>query len=170
MLDLLGPGLGRRLQHRGIEIRHTFAVGGRQRHRLAHAEREGVQSAGLAGLAFGLVGDQHHRLAPPAQHFGEHLVVRRHAFARVDHEQGQVGLVDGDLGLRLHAGLQALVVDVLKSGGVDQLQIDVAQPAGPETAVAGDAGAIVDDRQRPARQPVEQGRLADIGPSDDCDA
>ena len=36
-------------------------------------------------------------------------------------------------------------------------------------AIAGDAGQVVDQRQLPPDQPVEQRRLADIGPADDGD-
>ncbi len=94
---------------------------GRQRHRLAQAQGEGVEDPGLSGPAFGLVGDKDHRPPAPAQDLGEDPVVRGHALPRVDDEQRQVGLVDRLLGLRLHPGFEALVVDVLETGGVDQL-------------------------------------------------
>ncbi len=82
---------------------------------------------------------------------GEQLVQRRDALAGVDHEQRHVGLVDGQLGLAAHARLQALVGDVLEAGGVDQVEVEIAQPAGGEAAVAGDAGPVVDDGQLVAR-------------------
>jgi hypothetical protein len=66
---------------------------------------------------------------------------------------GDVGFLDRQLGLGAHARLQALVGDVLEAGGVDQLQVQVAQAAVGEAAVAGDAGLVVDQGQlAPARR------------------
>jgi hypothetical protein len=121
----------------------------------------------VAGLALGLVGRDQHRLVPLAQDLGEDPVQRRQALAGVEHQQGDVGLLDRQLGLGAHPRLQALVGDVLEAGGVDQLQVQVAQAAVGEAAVAGDAGLVVDQGQLAAGQTVEQGRLAHIGAADD---
>src|SRR5581483_7906425 len=91
------------------------------------------------------------------------------ALARVDDEERHLRLVERPLGLAAHARFQALVGDVLEAGGVDQLEVDVAEPTRGEAAVAGDARPVVDQRELAARQPVEQGRLADIRPPDDGD-
>ena len=49
------------------------------------------------------------------------------------------------------------------------VKLEVAEAGLALAAVAGHAGQIVDQRQLPADQPVEQRRLADIRPADDGD-
>ena len=63
------------------------------------------------------------------------------------------------------------VVHVLDAhaAGVDQLEEAVADLDERGDAVARDAGRRIDDGDAPAGQPVEQRRLADIGPADDGD-
>src|SRR5690606_15722752 len=95
------------------------------------------------------------------------LVHGRHALAGVDDEQRDVALVDGQFGLDAHPRLEALVRDVLEAGGVDQLQVQIAEAAGSESPVAGDARPIVAEGELAARQPVEQGGLTDVRTPDD---
>ncbi len=147
--------LGRGLEHCGIELRHALTVGGADLQRLAEAQGVGLQRTGLAGLALGLVGQDDHRLAAAPQGLGEDVVELGHPLARVEHEEAEFGLLDGLLGLGLHPRGEALVGDVLESGGVDQLQVQVAEAPGPVAAVAGDPRPVIDDGQRPARKPVE---------------
>ena len=58
-------------------------------------------------------------------------------------------------------------VDFLEPGGVDDGEAQRPQPPGALAQVAGHARLVVDQRQPPADQPVEQRRLADVGPADD---
>jgi hypothetical protein len=58
---------------------------------------------------------------------------------------------------------------VLETGGVDHSKIEADQLRLTLTAVARYAGPVVDQRQTPADQPVEQGRFADVGAADDGD-
>ncbi len=125
--------------------------------------------AGLARAAFGLVGDQHHRHVLLAQPAGDHFVERGHAGARVEHEQGDLGAFDRNLGLRAHPARQAVGVLVFPAGGVDHREVEPEQVRLAETAVARDAGLVVDQRQFLADQPVEQGRFAHIGAPDNDD-
>ena len=104
-----------------------------------------------------------------AQAVGEDAVQRGHALARVHHEQDQFGVFQRGLGLLAHPSLEAFVGDVLVAGGVDQRQVHVANHAVRIAAVAGHAGAIIDQRQALADKAVEQGRLAHIGAADDGD-
>ncbi len=168
-LFLVLAGRRDRGQNGGIEVGHAFAVLRRKGHRLPKAQAEGVHRAGLALPSLGLVGDQDDGLAAAAQDFTEHLVQGRDAFAGVHDEQGEVGLGDGQFGLAAHTRLQALVCDVLKAGGVDQLEIDVAQAARGEAAVAGHARLVIDDGQLATRKAVEQGRLAYVRAADNGD-
>ena len=56
---------------------------------------------------------------------------------------------------------------LLQPGGVDQRESRDRRCGLALAAVAGDARPVVDQREAPADQPVEQRRLADIGPPDD---
>ena len=142
---------------------------GGNRDRVAEAERVGVQPARFAGGAFHLVGDQHGRLARLADEFGEHLVDPGRTAARVDHEKDRIGLPNRGLGLRAHAAGKALGRRLLKSRGIDHGEIKIAEPALAFAAVARHTRPVVDQRDAPANQPVEQSRLADIGAADDGD-
>ncbi|MNI57893.1 hypothetical protein D3C73_1129800 [compost metagenome] len=142
---------------------------GRDRHRFAEAQAVRLAHAAAALAAFGLVGQQDDGLVHLAQAVSEDAVQRGHAFARVHHEQDQVRVVDRRLGLLAHPGFQALVSDVLIPRRVDQGQIHVADHAVGVAAVAGHAGAIVDQRQALADEAIEQCRLAHIGAADDGD-
>jgi hypothetical protein len=53
--------------------------------------------------------------------------------------------LDRQLGLLAHARFEALVGDVLEAGGVDEDEVEVAEAAVGEAAVAGDARLVVDD-------------------------
>ncbi len=132
------------------------------RHGLAETQIVAFQGACLAGAPFGLVRHEDHRLAGAAQDRPEDLVQRHDALARIDHEQHHVGLCDGQLGLMAHARLKALVGDVLKTGGVDEIEIQVAKATGRKLSIPGHAGPIVDDGQPTPGQAIEKRRLPDV--------
>ena len=60
-------------------------------------------------------------------------------------------------------------VGLLEPGRVDDAEAQGAEPRLAFAAVAGDARAVVDERELLADEAVEQGRLADVRPSDDGD-
>src|SRR5207237_1373547 len=71
------------------------------------------------------------------------------------------------LDLPLHLVGEVVDVGEAHAAGVDQLEepaVGLDQRGHP---VARDAGGRVDDGDAPARQPVEQRRLADVGPAHD---
>ena len=70
----------------------------------------------------------------------------------VDHEEDEIGLADGDLGLRAHAALQGLGRRILEAGRVDHVEIEVVEAGRMDAAVAGDARRVVDQRQLAGRQ------------------
>ena len=156
-------------QHGGVEIRHALAMLSRDGDGFAQAQAERLQHTGFRRLTLGLVGRDDHRPALAPQHIGEDQVARRHALPRIDDEQRQIRLIDRQLSLHAHARLQALVGDVLKAGGVDQLQVQIAQPSHAKPPVAGHPRLVIDNRQLLAGQPVEQRGFADVRPPDDCD-
>ena len=146
---------------------HALAVLGRDRYRLAEAELPGFQHAGLRAARLGLVGDQHHRLAGAPHEVGEGAVVGHDPDPGIGQEEDQIGLVDRRLGLGAHAAFERGGQGVLEAGGVDDVEAQVVEPRRMDAPVARHARRVVDQRQLAADQPVEQGRLADIGPSDD---
>ena len=91
------------------------------------------------------------------------------AGARVDHEQHGVAIVQRRLGLRAHAAGQRGRVALLQARGVDNGEVEVAEARLALAPVARDAGLVVDQRELAADEPVEQRRLADVGPADDGD-
>jgi len=159
--------LGGVSRQQGVEIGHALAMLAGDGQGLAEAQRPGLGDAGVAGAPLGLVGGQDHRPLMAAQDAGEDLVAGCHALPGVDQEQHDIGFLDRQLGLGAHARLQAVVVDILEAGGVDQGQVQVAQTAAGEAPVAGHAGPVVNDGELLARQPVEQRGLADVRPADD---
>ena len=121
----------------------------------------------LAGAALALVGDHDHLVGALAQPAGEALVERHDARPRVDQEQHGIGAVDRPLGEAAHARLERLAARRLPARGVEQGEGEVAELRRRLAHVAGHARRVVDDGAALADQPVEQGRLADIGPADD---
>jgi hypothetical protein len=103
----------------------------------------------------GFVGHQDDGPVMPAQDIGEDLVKLGDAHTGVDDEQGHVALPNGRLGLGAHPSLKAFVGDVFEASGVDQLELKVTNPTGPEATVAGHAGAVVHDGKALTRKTVE---------------
>ena len=121
----------------------------------------------LAGAALALVGDQDDLVFALAQPAGEALVHRQDAGAGIDQEQHDVGAFDGALGEAAHARLQPGAARGFPARRVEQGEGEVAQLRRRLAHVAGHARRVVDDGAAAADQAVEQGRLADVGPTDD---
>ena len=118
-----------------------------------------------------LVQHEHDRGAGGVDALGEALVLVGHAFGRVDEEQRGIGAVD-----RLQRAHEAVVLGRLvdaalaaQAGGVDEAQRAVVGLDDGVDRVARRAGHVVHDRALLADEPVEQRRLADVGPADDRD-
>ena len=143
---------------------------GGDRDRFAETEAIGIIHARFGATRFGLVGNEHDRLVLLAQHIGEDFIDRGQAGFCIDEKERDVGIVDRGFRLGAHAAFERIGTGNFQTGGVDhgEAQIDKARVTGP--AVTGDAGGIVDEGKLPAGEPVEQGRLADIGPPDDCES
>ena len=107
---------------------------------LAQAEAQQLPDLALAAGVVDLVGHEQDRLARAAEQLGDLGVLLGDAGDDVDHEQHDVGVGDGPLGLAAD-----LVVEVAARGqpaaGVDEAE-RAAQPVGVDVlAVAGDARA-----------------------------
>ena len=158
------------MREKGVEqVRQALPVLGREGDGVAEPEREGVVGARHAGPALGLVGEDDDGLAGAARHLGERPVGRQDAGAGVDHEEHHVGLLDRRFGLGAHAAEERARIGLLEAGGVDDAEAQQPEPRLTLAPVAGDAGAVVDERQAPADETVEERRFADIRPSDDGD-
>jgi hypothetical protein len=122
-----------------------------------------------------LVADEDHGLAAGAQDRGDVLVETRHPGADIDHEDAEVSLLDGDPRLLLGAPGQLGDARVLgdqggvEAGGVHQGEAAPAPLGHPVQAIPGEPGGLIDDGVPLPGQPVEEGRLPDIGPADDGD-
>ncbi len=170
LVDRRRRGLGiDRLADDGVEIGKTQPMLGGERHCLAEAERIGLHQPRFRRPALGLVGDEVHFLAGFAQHLGEALVERRHPGPRVDHEEDHVSVADGDLGLLPHPILERAVGAVLVAGGIKDAEAQISDPTLGLATVARYARRIVDERNLPADEAVEQRGFADIGSADDSD-
>src|SRR2546430_628558 len=94
------------------------------------------------------------------------MLDRQHPRLRVDDEHDDVGLVDRRLGLPADAGLD-LARAVVEAAGVDEGELTSAPFDRRIEAVLGGAGLVLDDGDTVTDQAIEQGGLADVGPSDD---
>ena len=97
---------------------------------------------------------------------GELPVVGGQAGARVDHEQDASHRRSPSRSARA-SGRRASPVALLEAGGVDDGEGEIGEPRLALAAVARHARLVVDQRQLAPDQPVEQRRLADVGPADD---
>src|SRR5262245_52629040 len=97
------------------------------------------------------------------------MIDRRRAGTRIDHEQERVGRCNSGLSLCLHAPGQALSRRCFEPGGVDHRKGEIAESRHTLAAVTGDTRQVVDQSEPLADEPIEQGGLADIGPSENGD-
>ena len=123
---------------------------------------------GRGGIA--LVDDQQDRFLEWSQSLGHLLVQRGDALLPVHDEHQQLGFFDPDLDLPFDFVLQPIGVVQPDSPGVDQLDEPVAGLHHEGDPVTGDPGSRIDHRDSPPCQPVQQGTLADVGPTDDRDS
>ena len=155
------------LDQRVVEFAQALAMLGGEGDRLAKAEAIDLVDARLPRCAFRLVGDDDDRLAGATHRLREMLVGGGEPGARVDHEQDRVAIDEGCLRLRTHAPGERFRIALLEARRVDDGEGKVRDPALALAAIAGDARLVVDERQPPPNQPIEQRRLADVRPADD---
>ncbi len=137
-------------------------------HRLAEAELPQVVDLQLLLRAVDLVGDEHKRRSFSQQQAGNRHVILGQRRSGIGHEDDDVGAADGDLGLLADAGRELLVGAELPAPCVDEEELP-AYPLGFELPpVACDTRLLVDNGSLSLEDPVDQGRLAHIGPSEHC--
>src|SRR5262245_20729098 len=141
----------------------------RDRGRGPQAELVELGDRGVGLHALGLVHCEVDRRAQPAQLARDLAIARGQPGARVDHEDDRVDYGNRLLGLARHFRVDALLRGGLEAASVDGDEGAAAEPALPVVPVARDARDIVNDRVAAEGQPVEKGRLADVGPADQRD-
>ena len=145
-------------------VAQALAMLGRERMRLAEPELIGLEAARLAGRPSALLarGSPACPLRRRSRRSSGRSASRRpaHRSRRGRHRRRR-----WPLGLRAHAAFEAPAVPSSSPAVSSMRKLEVAKPRLALAAVAGDARRVVDQRQPPADQPVEQRRLADIGPA-----
>ncbi len=174
--DLVGHALGARAaelaQARADLVQQVAggdAVQRRERERLAEPERVVLERLVVAARIVQLVGHEQHRHARAPQAVGQLQIGRARRGLRVDQEDDEIGLRDGELGLAHDLALEGAVVARIHAAGVDQREL-VAAPLHDELlAVAGDARLGMHDGLARRREPVDERRLAGVRLADDRD-
>ena len=162
----LAKVLGKQLDDPVEQVAGPSTVQRTHRDGLADAQAHELPHLGLAALVVGLVGDHDHVGARPPDPVGDVRIVVGQPDRCVDHEQHDVGTLDGSLHLAAHLGVE-LVATRHPTTGVDHAERDV-EPFGLEfLAVTRDAGAVLHDRLLAAHDAIEQRALADIRSPDD---
>jgi len=141
---------------------------GGNRNRITEAQSIRLGYAGKGCSTLGLIGDKNDGFAGPPKPIGEMAIGLGNAFARIDDEQAYIHAVERPFRLRLHARGKREWCRLLEPGRVDDPETEICDPAFAFTAVTGHPGCIVDERQPPADQPVEECGLADVRPSENC--
>ena len=120
-------------------------------------------------MTLGLVGRENDRHVGSAQDLCEPFIHGGDPNAGIDQEQRQLGLANGDFGLRPHPRFERLIGHVLEPGCVNQDKGQVSQPPFGFLTVARHARLIVDQRELLSSQTIKQRGLADIRSSHNGD-
>ena len=152
------------------QIGRALAMLGRERHGIAEAERVGLDDAALCPvLPSALLASRMTGLPERRTRSAKGWSIGVRPSAGVDHEEDDIGLGDRGLGLGPHAAEERVLVGLFETGGVDDREAEMAERGIALAAIARHARPVVDQRELLADEPVEQRRLADIGPADDGD-
>ena len=140
---------------------------GGDRDRVTETEAVELERLEIATRIVELVRQYEHRATRQAQYLRELLVPGRHACDCVDDEEDEIRLLDRFSRLRGDLGAEWPSVCPIDAAGVDEPEGRARPLAQQLLAVARDAWRLMDDGRAGRRQPVDQGRLADIREADD---
>ena len=126
------------------QVAHAIAVRRGDHQRLAEAEFVEL-GGGLRSHALGLVDGEHDAAPGHAQALADAPVLRREAFAGIEHEDDDVALGDRLLGLRRHLADDAFGVHRLEAAGVDD---DVVARPAAGLRRSGGRGSAPESRRR----------------------
>ena len=117
--------------------------------------------------AVDLVDGDQHRLAHPAQPFGQFVVHSGAAGLAVHQKQHHIGHFQGDFGLVHDLAGQSLGGVEIHAAGIDEGGGAAVKLNHGFQPVAGNAGQVVGDGMLASGQAIEQRGLAHVGASDD---
>ena len=143
---------------------HAVTMGGGNGHGHTQPQRMELGSGDRAGDALALVDGQHDLAGRAAQLLGDLLVTGQQALTAIDHEDDHVGLNDGLAGLAGHLFGHAGGGHGLEAAGVDQHDTLAVERSRAIVPVTGKARNVGHQGVARARQAVEQGGLAHVGP------
>ena len=143
---------------------HAVTMGGGNGHGHAQPQRMELGGSHRARDALALVDGQHHLAGRAAQLLGDLLVTGQQALTAVDHEDDHVGLDDGLAGLASHLFGHAGGGHGLEATGVDQHDTLAVERGRAIVPVTGETRDVGHQGVARARQAVEQGGLAHVGP------
>ena len=169
VLIQLRLGLDLSVHQHGFEHGVDIApVGGGNADRRAQPQRGKLADNRVLISTIDLVGNQEGVLVALAQVLGNHLVACGAPGPGVDQEQHGVGFLDGLQGLPGHDGIDAVLI-AGQTTGVHHDESPALPDGFPVLAVTGQPGNVGDDGVTTLGQAVEQGGLADVGPTDQGD-
>ncbi len=112
----------------------------------------------------------HHRDGGPSGtlHPLERMVVFRVPLQRLEHEEAQVCVLERRRRRAVHGFVERPPLAAVQPWGVDECDLRIRQVADPENPVPRRLRPRRHDAQLLADQRIEQRRLADVGPTDQC--
>ena len=154
---VLGEHAERLLQH----MADPAAMGGGNRQSVTKTQRTEFRAGDIGINAVDLVRHEKVALVHLAQVFGNHLIARRHASTRIDHEHDSIGLLHGLQGLLRHLGVDAFLIPC-QTTGIDD-DVGATLPLGLAIlAITGQTGIFRHDGVTALGQTVKQGGLANV--------
>ena len=159
---------GERPGQHGGQAADAPAVQGRDRDRIAEAER--VELGGGDGLveSVDLVGGEHDGLAVAPEPVRDALVRAGQAVPRVEHQHHHAGLLDRERGLAGDEPGDRITV-AGQAAGIDHDRVAPLDPCVAVAPVAGQSRQVRDQGVPGAGQRIEQGGLADVRAADERD-
>src|SRR5262249_40238338 len=115
-----------------------------------------------------LVHDEKNSLAGLPQEPGKFLIGSRDSRAAVDNKKDERSMIDRDLSLFDNLSRDLCLVTRNNSPRVDYLKRSSAPVDRSIDAISSNTGFIRDDRTPFADKTIEERRLSDVGPADDC--
>ena len=151
------------------ELVEIAPVGGRDGEADPEAEAGEVVGAEVLLRVVRLVEDETHATGRLAQLRGDALINRGEALPGIDEEEDEVGGLHRDRGLRGNRIGEVGVGHGANAAGVNQLAGGRGERARGRDAIASHPRFIVDNRDLPPGEAVEEGGLSDVRTSDEGD-
>ena len=113
-----------------------------------------------------LVSNHIDRFLALAQPVGKVIVKRGQARTGINQEKRDIAFLKGHFALLAHFTFDGIVKRLFQTSSIDNVESHMAKTRLAITAITRDARLVIDQRQLLADQTVKQGRLPDIGATD----